>query len=48
MESRGEIVIFLSEFDYQVQLLEQLYENIRKRKELLDQGGAGPELVESA
>jgi len=48
MESREEIVIFLSEFDYQVQLIEQLYENIRKRKEMLDQEGDRPELVESA
>lgn len=48
MESREEIIIFLSEFDYQLQIIDQLYETIGKRKEAIDQEGASPELVESA
>ena len=48
MESREEIIIFLSEFDYQLQIIDQLYETIGKRKEIIDQEGPSPELVESA
>ncbi len=47
MESREEIVIFLSEFDYQLQMIDQLYETIIKRKGMIDQEGASAELVES-
>lgn len=48
MEFREEIVIFLSQFDYQVQIIDQLYETIAKRKEIIDREGASPELVESS
>ena len=48
MESREEIVIFLSEFDYQVGVIERLYNTIERKKKLLDQEGIIPELVESA
>jgi hypothetical protein len=48
MEPGEEIVIFLSEFGYQVRMLEQIYMTIEKKKEMLDQEGPVPELVESA
>jgi hypothetical protein len=45
VESREEIVIFLSEFDYQLQMIDQLYETIIKRKGMIDQEGASAELL---
>lgn len=43
-----ELVIFLSEFDYQARLIQKIYDTLEKKKAMLDREGAVPELVESA
>jgi len=46
VESREEVILFLSEFDYQVGVIQQLFQALEQRLEKLDRENT-PELVES-
>jgi uncharacterized protein YutE (UPF0331/DUF86 family) len=48
MESQKQVIVFLAEFDYQVELIEDIYKTLKKKRSALEKRPTASESVESA
>jgi hypothetical protein len=48
MESQKQVIVFLAEFDYQVELIKDIYKTLKKKRSALEKQPTAAETVESA